>query len=80
MKLKIIKTQKQFDKLASVHCEANNGCNTEACAESWKAGYLYVLRQLYNLRESEKPNDYFDYIDKIDEKIDEYTYLEIFSL
>ena len=64
MKLKIIKTQKQFDKLASVHCEANNGCNTE----------------LYNLRESEKPNDYFDYIDKIDEKIDEYTYLEIFSL
>ncbi len=80
MELKIIQTQEEFDKLALAHCEANNGCNTEACAESWKAGYLHVLQQLYNFRVSDKYNDCFDYIDKIDEKIDEYTYLEIFSL
>lgn len=76
MELKIIQTQEEFDKLASAHCEANNGCNTEACADSWKAGYLYALQQLYNFRESEG----VDYIDKIDEKINEYTYLEIFAL
>lgn len=80
MELKIIQTQEEFDKLASAHCEANNGCNTGACAESWKAGYLYALQQLYNFRESEEFEDCFDYIDKTDEKIDEYTYLEIFSL
>lgn len=76
MELKIIQTQEEFDKLASAHCEANNGCNTEACVESWKAGYLYALQQLYNFRESEG----VDYIDKIDEKINEYSYLEIFAL
>lgn len=76
MELKIIQTQEEFDKLALAHCEANNGCNTEACVESWKAGYLHVLQQLYNFRESEG----VDYIDKIDEKINEYTYLEIFAL
>ena len=78
--IKIIKTQEEFDKLALAYCEANNGCNTEECVESWKAGYLHVLQQLYYFRVSDKYKDCLDYVDKIDEKIDEYTYLEIFSL
>lgn len=80
MKLKIIKTQKQFDKIARELCEASYICETEDCIESCKAGYLYALQQLYNFRESGKYRDCSDYKDKIDKKIDEYTYLEIFKL
>ena len=80
MELKIIQTQEEFDKLARQHCEVNNGCNTEVCAENWKAGYLYALYLLYAFRESEKYKDCFDYIDKTNEKLEEYNYLEIFSL
>ena len=82
MKLKIIQTQEEFDKLALAHCEANNGCNTEVCAENWKAGYLYALQQLYEFRQSVVlgGEDTYSSICKIDEKINEYTCLEIFSL
>lgn len=81
MELKIIQTQEEFDKLARQHCEVNNGCNTEECAENWKAGYLYVLQQLYEFRQSVVigGKDTCRSIYKIDEKINEYTCLEIIS-
>lgn len=81
MELKIIQTQEEFDKLALQHCEVNNGCNTEVCAENWKAGYLYVLQQLYEFRQSVVigGKDTCRSIYKIDEKINEYTCLEIIS-
>lgn len=75
--MEIIETQEEFDELASQQCEINNGCNTEECSENWKAGYLYALQQLYDFRESQEFGDCFDYIDKIDKKIDEFLYLEI---
>ena len=78
--MEIIESQEEFDIIASQQCEINNGNSSDDCTENWKAGYLYALQQLYNFRESEKYNDCFDYIDKTDEKINEYTYLEIFSL
>ena len=81
MELKIIQTQEEFDKLARQHCEVNNGCNTEVCAENWKAGYLYVLQQLYEFRQSVVigGKDTCRSIYKIDDKINEYTCLEIIS-
>lgn len=78
--MKIIETQVEFDELASQQCKINNGCNTEECCENWKAGYLYALQQLYNFRESEEFDDCFDYIDKTNEKLEEYNYLEILSM
>ena len=81
MELKLIQTQEEFDKLARQHCEVNNGCNTEECAENWKAGYLYALQQLYEFRQSVVlgGEDTYSSICKIDEKINEYTCLEIIS-
>lgn len=75
--MEIIKSQEEFDILASQQCEINNGNSSDDCTENWKAGYLYALRQLYDFRESQEFDDCFDYIDKIDKKIDEFLYLEI---
>ena len=75
--MEIIKSQEEFDILASQQCEINNGNSSDDCTENWKAGYLYALRQLYDFRESQEFDDCFEYIDKIDKKIDEFLYLEI---
>lgn len=81
MELKIIQTQEEFDKLARQHCEVNNGCNTEECVENWKAGYLYALQQLYEFRQLMvmRGENTCSSIYKIDEKINEYTCLEVIS-
>jgi hypothetical protein len=76
--MEIIESQEEFDIIASQQCEINNGNSSDECTENWKAGYLYALQQFYDFRESEEFDDCFDYIDKTDEKINEYTYLEIF--
>ena len=77
--MEVIRTQKEFDQLALQECEANNGNNSEDCTENWKAGYLYALKQLYDFRESQNYEDGHDYMNKTDEKIDEFVYLEIIS-
>lgn len=78
--MEIIKSQEEFDTIASQQCEINNGNSSDDCTENWKAGYLYALQQLYDFRESEKFKGCSDYINKINEKIDEYIYLETISL
>jgi len=78
--MKIIETQEEFEILASQQCEINNGNSSDDCTENWKAGYLYALQQLYDFRESQEFDDCFDYIDKTNEKLEEYNYLEILSI
>lgn len=60
MELKIIQTQEEFDKLALAHCEANNGCNTEACAQSWKAGYSKCFTWKLSNKEGVLLPEWFD--------------------
>ena len=78
--MEIIKSQEEFDILASQQCEINNGNSSDDCTENWKAGYLYALQQLYDFRESQEFDDCFDYIDKTNEKLEECNYLEVLSI
>lgn len=69
--MKIIKTQEEFDNLASQQCKANNGNNSDDCTENWKAGYLYALEQIDDFMFSDKYKSYFELFSTIENKLDE---------
>lgn len=69
--MKIIKSQEEFDNLASQQCKANNGNNSDDCTENCKAGYLYALEQIDDFMFSDKYKSDFESFRTIENKLDE---------
>ena len=75
--MEIIKSQEEFDILASQQCEINNGNSSDECTENWKAGYLYALQQLENFMDSQNYDGDYDFFNKIENKLNELYYLSV---